>query len=104
MVPFGLGTCGNVGVLEHRDRSAPGVPGSRYRPLGQRTLAEYLFAHTVVERVQAWTDAKNVAEQRALESAGFTREGVVRMAQWRQGAWHDQVLYSVLRSELPDGV
>jgi len=75
--------------------------GSRGRGIGaeaQRLLVEYLFTHTRVERVQATTDPENVAEQRALEKIGFEREGLVRRAQWRGGAWHDQLLYSALRS------
>jgi aminoglycoside 6'-N-acetyltransferase len=31
--------------------------------------------------------------------AGFTREGVLRSAQWRGGAWHDLVIFSKLRGE-----
>ncbi|ROS75338.1 GNAT family N-acetyltransferase [Cellulomonas sp. PhB143] len=78
------------------------LPGWRGRGIGtaaQRALVGYLFDHTPVERVQAFTDVANLAEQRALEKVGFQREGVVRRAQWREGAWHDQVLYSVLRDE-----
>lgn len=41
-----------------------------------------------------------MAEQRALEKAGFTREGVLRGTTFRQGRWHDQVIYSVLRAEV----
>jgi RimJ/RimL family protein N-acetyltransferase len=41
----------------------------------------------------------NAAEQRALERAGFTREGVLRHAQFREGGFHDLVLYSKLRGE-----
>ena len=67
--------------------------------VAQRQVAEYLFAHTRAERVQAWTDVDNVAEQRALEAAGFQREGLIRSGQWRAGQWHDQILYSVLRSD-----
>jgi aminoglycoside 6'-N-acetyltransferase len=80
------------------------VPAARGRGTGtaaQRHLARYLFAHTRAERVQAWTDHTNLAEQRALEKAGFTREGTLRSAQWRAGHWHDQVLYSVLRTDTP---
>ncbi|MGW1765905.1 GNAT family N-acetyltransferase [Streptomyces sp. NPDC002073] len=80
------------------------VPQARGRGLGteaQRLLVRYLFEHTRVERVQAWTDPRNTAEQRALEKAGFTREGVLRHAQWRGGRWHDQVLYSALRGDAP---
>ncbi|MFC4061201.1 GNAT family N-acetyltransferase [Planomonospora corallina] len=75
-------------------------PGLRGRGIGteaQRRLVAYLFDHTRAHRVQAFTDIANLAEQRALEKAGFEREGVVREAQWRGGRWHDQVLYSVLR-------
>jgi RimJ/RimL family protein N-acetyltransferase len=42
----------------------------------------------------------NVAEQRALEKAGFTREGIVRGAAFQGGRWRDGVVYSVLRSEV----
>ena len=42
----------------------------------------------------------NVAEQRALEKAGFTREGILRGTVFRPGRWHDQVIYSVLRDEV----
>ena len=41
-----------------------------------------------------------MAEQRALEKAGFTREGILRGTTFRQGRWHDQVIYSVLRDEV----
>jgi len=77
-------------------------PVFRGRGIGteaQRLLVAYLFDHTRVHRIQAFTDAGNRAEQRALEKAGFRREGVVREAQWRGGAWHDQVLFAVLRPE-----
>lgn len=67
----------------------------------QRQLIRYLFWHTRAERIQAYTDVDNKAEQRALEKAGFSREGVLRSAQWRQGGWHDQVLYSILRGSVP---
>jgi aminoglycoside 6'-N-acetyltransferase len=67
----------------------------------QRQLVGYLFAHTRVERVQAFTDAANIAEQKALVGAGFRLEGTLRAAQWRQGRFHDQVLYSALRHDQP---
>ncbi|WP_336206739.1 GNAT family N-acetyltransferase [Nonomuraea sp. LPB2021202275-12-8] len=78
------------------------VPDHRGRGIGteaQRQLATYLFDHTRAHRIQAYTDAQNHAEQRALEKAGFEREGVLRQAQWRGGRWHDQLLYARLRSD-----
>ena len=77
------------------------LPGMRGRGIGtqaQRLLVDYLFAHTRAERIEAFTDKANRAERRALEKIGFCEEGVLRSAQWRNGAWCDQVLYSILRS------
>lgn len=65
----------------------------------QRMLADYLFATTPVHRIQASTDLRNVAEQTALERAGFTREGVLRGAQWRRGAYHDLLSFARLRTD-----
>jgi RimJ/RimL family protein N-acetyltransferase len=76
------------------------IPEARGHGFGgeaQRLLAERLFATSTVNRVEAMTDVENTAEQRALEKAGFMREGVLRGAQFRAGAWHDIVVYSLLR-------
>jgi RimJ/RimL family protein N-acetyltransferase len=84
----------NIGVWivpEHRGRGH----GSE----AQRQLAAYLLDHTYLERVEASTEADNVGEQRALEKAGFTREGVLRRACFRGGVWRDMVMYSKLRGE-----
>ncbi len=56
----------NIGISlfpAHRKRG--------YGSAAQRALAEYLFATTLAERIEAETDAENTAEQRALERAGF---------------------------------
>ena len=54
---------------------------------------------TDVNRVEAATDVADLAEQRALEKAGFIREGILRGAQFRAGSWHDLVYFSLLRKE-----
>lgn len=77
----------------------PPARGAGHGTRAQRMLAEYLFATFPVHRVEASTDVDNLAEQRALDRAGFTREGVLRGAQWRRGAWHDMVLYARLRGD-----
>jgi RimJ/RimL family protein N-acetyltransferase len=77
-------------------------PAFRGRGLGshaQALLANYLFGTTNFERLQAETDVTNVAEQRALEKAGFQREGIARHAQFREGRYHDMVVYSRLRGD-----
>ena len=54
-----------------------------------------------MHRIEGITEAENLAEQRVLEKAGFTREGVMRGVFWRDGAWRDGVLYSLLRTDQP---
>lgn len=71
--------------------------------VAQRRVAEILFEQTTTNRVEAHTDVKNVAEWRALEAAGFTREGIIRGAHWRPDGYHDGYLYSILRDELATG-
>ncbi len=79
------------------------IPEHRGRGFGseaQALLVAYLFATTEVNRVEAMTDIENIAEQRALEKAGLRREGVVRGAQFRAGAYHDLVTYALVRDDL----
>jgi RimJ/RimL family protein N-acetyltransferase len=86
----------NIGIglfAEHR--------GKGHGTEAQRLLAEYLFAYTRIERLEASTDVLNIAEQKSLVKAGFTREGVLRHAQWRAGAFHDCVMFSRLRGDAP---
>ena len=73
--------------------------GHGYGTIAQRLLVDHLFNTTSTHRVEADTAVDNPAEQRSLEKAGFTREGVVRSAEWRDGQYHDHVLFSVLRTE-----
>jgi hypothetical protein len=59
-----------------------------------------LARHRSRRRAEATTEITNIGEQRALEKTGFTREGILRGTTFRQGRWHDQVIYSVLRNEV----
>ena len=77
----------------------PEARGRGYGTQAHRLLTRYLFAHTTVHRIEAATEAANLAEQRVLEKAGFTREGVMRGVFWRDGGYRDGALYSVLRTD-----
>ena len=79
------------------------IPDARGRGHGteaQQLLVRLLFRLFEVHRIEASTDVENIAEQRSLEKAGFTREGILRRAQCRAGAYHDLVSYSILREDL----
>jgi RimJ/RimL family protein N-acetyltransferase len=78
------------------------LPEFRGRGIGWRAqamLCEYLFAHSPVQRLEAGTQPENTAEQKALEKAGFCKEGVLRSAEFREGAWRDIWIYSRLRTD-----
>ena len=77
----------------------PDARGQGYGSEAQRLLAAWLFEHTDAHRVEASTDVENVAEQRALEKAGFTREGIARGAQFRAGRHRDLVVFAKLRDD-----
>jgi len=77
----------------------PEARGQGYGGIAQRLLADYLFETTDANRVEASTDVENLAEQRALEKAGFVREGIQRGSQFRAGTHHDLITYSRLRND-----
>lgn len=86
--------CFNIGI-----ELVPSARGFGFGTEAQRLLADWLFAASDVNRVEASTDAENLPEQRALEKAGFTREGAARGSQFRAGGYHDLVIYSRVRSD-----
>src|SRR6266567_2284310 len=88
------GYCWQIGVIMR-----PEARGHGHGTRAHRLLAGYLFAHTPVHRIEAATEVGNFAEQKALDRAGFSREGVLRGIGWRDGAWRDGVGYSLLRTD-----
>ena len=78
------------------------VPSERGKGYGTEAvgiMVDFLFLSKSIERVQACTDARNVASQRVLEKAGFKREGTMRKYLFIRGEWRDAYLYSILREE-----
>ncbi|MFI0408843.1 GNAT family N-acetyltransferase [Actinomadura sp. 3N508] len=90
--------CWSIGIMLMPEARGRGV-GTR----AQRLLVDYLFGYTLAHRIQAETDVDNLAEQRSLEKAGFTREGVIRGYGFLGGRYRDEVLYSILREEASPG-
>jgi RimJ/RimL family protein N-acetyltransferase len=82
------------GIGDEADR------GKGYAREAVGLLVDYLFATFPVERVGATTDPANVPSRRLLERLGFRREGVLRRASFRDGAWRDLVLYGILRRDV----
>jgi len=77
----------------------PNERGKGYGSEAIRIIVDYLFLSKDIVRIQADTDPMNIASQRALEKAGFKREGILRKAFFCRGEWKDTALYSILREE-----
>lgn len=71
-----------------------------FRGIGIGSIAQRLLAHELHNmgfiRVEASTDITNIAEQRALQRAGFIYEGTLRQAQARADGLHDLQVWSHL--------
>jgi len=65
-----------------------------------KILVDYLFLTREIIRIQSVIDAENLASRRALEKAGFKKEGTLRRALWNaKGTRADGNMYSILREE-----
>ena len=92
------GVCYEIGLAllpEHR--------GHGLGTAAQRLLVDDLFKFTTVHRLEALTDAENIAEQKALERIGFAREGVLRGVAFQNGTWRDALIYALLRDDQRGG-
>jgi len=87
-------SCWNVGIS-----LLPEYRGKGYGTKAQGLLVAYLFETTNVQRIEAYTDVDNLAEQKSLEKVGFAKEGTLRATQFRRGDWRNLHLYSILRDD-----
>jgi RimJ/RimL family protein N-acetyltransferase len=73
--------------------------GKGYGTEATKLLVDYLFLSRNLIRIQAHTDARNTVSQKALQNAGFKKEGIIRKSVFARGEWRDRALYSILREE-----
>jgi RimJ/RimL family protein N-acetyltransferase len=67
-----------------------------------RLLTRHAFAvHPELRRLWAVPYATNAASARVLEKAGYQREAVLRQSVIKDGRVLDQLVYAILRDELP---
>ncbi len=77
------------------------LPHARRRRFGTRiarVLAEHSFG-LGIERVAAYVNVGNIASERVLQRAGFSREGVVRSMPVPSGERVEKTLFSLLPGE-----
>ena len=78
---------------------APGHRGQGLMHEALRAVLEHAFDGLGVHRVEAFVHVANDDSSRLLERLGFSREGTIRAQYWRDGAWHDHHLYSLLSTD-----
>jgi RimJ/RimL family protein N-acetyltransferase len=79
------------------------APGARGRGVATRAvalLARWALLDLGMARLSLTTDVGNVASQAVAERAGFTREGVLRSFQERDGRRADMVMFSLLPEDV----
>jgi [ribosomal protein S5]-alanine N-acetyltransferase len=64
-----------------------------------RALTAYAFAGSAIHRITASVDPENIGSCRALEKAGYRREGLFRKSVWFKGRWDDDAIYARLRED-----
>ncbi|KAH6767936.1 Acyl-CoA N-acyltransferases superfamily protein [Perilla frutescens var. frutescens] len=72
-----------------------GITSRAVKMAGPRVFED--FPHIV--RLQAFVDVENVASQKVLEKAGFTREGLLRKYLCVKGKILDMVVFSLLSTD-----
>lgn len=73
------------------------IPSARGRGFGVRAVrlaVTWALRGAGMARVEAWVEPDNVASQRLMAAAGFTREGVLRSFLSFQGERADAVVFS----------
>jgi len=97
----GIGSMVKTGIEGHRDEIGYWL-AEPFRGQGIMTeviikLSEHLFETRPLVRIEAWVYAHNPASARALEKAGFQREGFARKFAKKDGQFIDAVLLAKIR-------
>jgi ribosomal-protein-alanine N-acetyltransferase len=104
-----VGTLG-LYAINREDRRAtlgfdllPAHWGKGYMTEACCAMLDWAFKELKLNRIQASAEPANVRSLAVMERLGFTREGVLRQLEYYKGAYHDDVMYSMLRDEWANG-
>ncbi len=87
---------------------AIGIGRAEYRGKGYghdalKLILNYAFSELNLNRVGLTVLSYNISAIKAYERVGFVREGALRQAVRRGGAYHDMLQYGILRAEWEAG-
>ncbi|HKW44755.1 MAG TPA: GNAT family protein [Candidatus Eremiobacteraceae bacterium] len=89
------GARAELGISLHDSRFWNGGHGTD----AVRVLVDGAFRALPLQRIELFVYPDNVRAIRCYEKAGFTREGVLRAREYRQGRYTDVVIMSILHHE-----
>lgn len=104
-----IGMCGYNYWIRHDHRGSIGYDlaraywGQGIMSEAVRAIVEFGFDHMALNRIEADADARNPASARVLEKVGFQREGLQREQFYEDGAFHNLVLFGLLKREYVKG-
>ena len=78
---------------------APEFRGTGLFQAAARGLLDYLLGPMGLHRVEMRVDVRNARANGALRKLGAAQEGVLRRAQFRDGAYRDHVLWAVVAGD-----
>jgi len=61
-----------------------------------KTRTRYIFEQLGLNRIKSETFVENGAMVKVFEKCGFTKVGVERQIRWRDGKWHDQIVWEMI--------
>lgn len=100
-----IGTIGLYGIKREDFRAVMGFDllieywGWGYMTEAGTALLDHAFGNMNLNRIQASADADNIRSLATLERIGFRKEGVMRQKDYYKGAFHDDVVFSILKEE-----
>lgn len=75
--------------------------GKGYCSEALKLFSAYLFAAKTIERLEVRAVKENIASIKIAEKCGYQREGLLRKGGFQGGAYHDLVLFSLIREDIP---
>lgn len=98
-----IGTTAAIGIDRVNRSASTGILigekdcwGKGYGAEVMRVRTKWLFENLGLHRLQSECFASNLASARCLEKAGYRRIGIARKTFWREGCWHDAILFEML--------
>lgn len=73
--------------------------GKGYGTKASKALIKYAFRQLNLHCLYSYTLEYNIASQRVREKCGFKKEGVLRERVYKNGDYHNVIVWSILRGE-----